>query len=272
MNLKRKLITICLVLMGNFSYAADNVDKLQQVIDGPQRSVENKARDIYRHPYKTLKFFGLTESMTVAEITPGGGWYTEILAPYLKDHGQYIAAGYDIHSKSDYYRTNAEKFQAKLDADPEHYSKAHVSVMQLPDQLDFAPAETVDMVVSFRNVHHWHSKGETEKVFGAIFKSLKPGGVFGLVQHRAGYDQPKDTSGALGYVSPKEVIDIAKKVGFALEAKSEVNANPKDTKDYEKGVWTLPPVYRLKDQDKDKYQKIGESDRMTLKFVKKALK
>ncbi len=264
----KNLVCILLMAVVSTQLLAKTDQKLQQIIQGQQRSAAHKARDVYRHPYATLKFFGLTDNMILVEITPGGGWYTEILAPYLKQNGQYIAASYDIHSKSDYYRTNAEKFEKKLKADPISYSKTQVTVMQLPDSLDFAKANCVDMVVSFRNVHNWSVKGNAGKVFTAIYKSLKPGGVFGLVQHRAGDQFPKDKKGSMGYVSQKALIKVAEKAGFKLVATSEINANPKDIKNYSKGVWTLPPVFRLKEVDKAKFLAIGESDRMTLKFIK----
>ena len=242
--------------------------KLEKVVAGKHRTAQFSARDIYRHPLETLKFFGIKDTMTVVEITPGGGWYAEILAPYLKDNGQYIAAGYDPESERAYFKNNAKKLIDKFNANPELYGKAVMSVMQAPEKLDFAKANSADMVLSFRNTHNWHSSGASEAVYASIFKSLKHGGIFGLVQHRAGHIHPKDSSGKMGYLKQSEIIKLAEKVGFQLIEKSNINENPKHKRDYEKGVWTLPPVYRLKDVDKDKYKEIGESDRMTLKFVK----
>ncbi len=210
--------------------------------------------------------------MTVVEISPGGGWYTEIIAPYLREKGHYIAAGFDPESKVNYYKRNAKKYAEKLAKNPELYDKVELTVMQAPEKLDFAKPNSADMVVSFRNTHNWASRGHAEEVYAAIFKVLKPGGVFGLVQHRAGKVHPKDTSGKLGYLKTEEVIAMAEKAGFRVAAQSEINANPKDTKDHPEGVWTLPPNYRQKDKDREKYQAIGESDRMTIKFVKPALK
>ncbi len=270
------LFVTCLGLpiIGNVSFAHDHGPKseLNKIANGEHRSEKNRLRNSFRHPAKTLAFFGIKKDMTVVEISPGGGWYTEILAPYLKESGLYIAAGYDPESKSDYYRKNAKKFADKLAADPANYSKTKLAIMQAPDKVDFAKNNSVDLVVSFRNTHNWASKGHAQKVYDGIFKSLKPGGVFGLVQHRAGDKLPADTSGKLGYLNPQDVIDMAKKSGFELAAQSEVNANPKDTKDHKNGVWTLPPSYALKDVDRVKYTAIGESDRMTLKFVKPAVK
>ena len=248
--------------------AQPETDKLEKIIAGKHRTAEFMARDKYRHPLETLKFFGIKDTMTVVEISPGSGWYSEILAPYLKDNGLYIAAGYDPQSESEYYKKNAKKFKDKLDANPEIYSKTLLSVMQPPKQLDFAKADSVDMILSFRNTHNWHQSGASEAVYASIFKALKAGGTFGLVQHRAGHIHPKDSSGKMGYLKQPEIIKLAEKVGFQLVEKSNINANPKDTRDYENGVWTLPPSYRLKEVDRKKYTEIGESDRMTLKFVK----
>jgi predicted methyltransferase len=245
---------------------------LESLAEGKHRSEQYIARNEFRNPVETLKFFGIKPDMTVVEISPGGGWYTEIIAPYLREKGHYIAAGFDPESKVNYYKRNAKKYAEKLAKNPELYDKVELTVMQAPEKLDFAKPNSADMVVSFRNTHNWASRGHAEEVYAAIFKVLKPGGVFGLVQHRAGKVHPKDTSGKLGYLKTEEVIAMAEKAGFRVAAQSEINANPKDTKDHPEGVWTLPPNYRQKDKDREKYQAIGESDRMTIKFVKPALK
>ncbi len=246
--------------------------KLKQVIAGEHRTESYAARDKYRHPQETLEFFGIRDDMTVVEISPGGGWYSEILAPYLKENGLYIAAGYDPKSDMEYFANNAKKYAKKLADNPAIYGKTKLSIMQAPDHLDFAKPASADMVLTFRNTHNWHSRGHSEAVFKAIFKALKPGGVLGLVQHRAGHKYPEDTSGKFGYLKESDVIKLAESVGFKLVAKSDINANPKDQRNYEKGVWTLPPVYSLGEKDKAKYAAIGESDRMTLKFAKPAAK
>jgi len=255
-----------LILLGSQGIS-NNVmagDELTKYTNGKHRSDKNIARNEFRHPVETLKFFGIKPTMTVAEITPGGGWYTEILAPYLKDKGQYIAAGYDPDHKIKEISKYAKAFADKLVSDPEQYGKTKLSVMQTPYKLEFAPENSVDMVVSFRNAHGWGN--HSGAVFSAIYKAVKPNGIFGLVQHRAGVHDPKGT----GYRRQSDIIDMAIKAGFRLVAQSEINANPKDKKDYKEGVWTLPPVYRLGDKDRAKYKAIGESDRMTLKFVKPA--
>jgi len=273
-NTRLSLIKLTLFAFIGLQAVSNNVmaeDGLAKYANGKHRSEKNIARNEFRHPIKTLEFFGIKPAMTVVEITPGGGWYTEILAPYLKEKGQYIAAGYDPDSKIKYYSKNAKRFADKLAADPIHYGKVKLSVMQAPDKLDFASENSVDMVVSFRNTHNWARSSQAEAVYAAIFKALKPNGIFGLVQHRAGVHNPKDTSGKLGYLKQSDIIDMATKAGFRLIDQSEINGNPKDKRDYKEGVWTLPPSYRLGDQDRSKYEAIGESDRMTLKFVKPAV-
>ncbi|MET1255088.1 class I SAM-dependent methyltransferase [Aliikangiella maris] len=260
-------LSLFILVMFNFSFGqAATVDKkLVDVVAGKHRTPTYTERDKYRHPIETLSFFGIKDTMTVVEISPGGGWYTEILAPYLKDNGKYIAAGYDVNSESEYYRRSATRFHKKLSDKPEVYGKVQHGIMQPPEQLDFAKPESADLILSFRNTHNWHQRGYSEAVYKAIFKALKPGGTFGLVQHRAGKATP-DTSGKMGYLNQSEVITLAEKVGFKLVDQSEINANVKDTKDYANGVWTLPPS--LNGKDKEKYLEIGESDRMTLKFIK----
>ncbi|MEM9100820.1 MAG: methyltransferase [Pseudomonadota bacterium] len=243
-----------------------NQDKLRSYANGEHRSSKNISRNTFRNPVETLSFFEISENMTVLEISPGGGWYTEILAPYLKDKGKYIGAGFNPNSKVDYYAKNAKAFQEKLNATPKHYNKVEVTIMEPPAMMDIAPKGSVDRVLTFRNTHGWLRRGHAEQVFQTMFDVLKPGGKLGIVQHRAEPGKKADPN--TGYVSEKQIIELAKKAGFKLEAKSEINANSKDTKDYEKGVWTLPPNYRLKEQDKAKYTAIGESDRMTLRFVK----
>lgn len=245
---------------------------LKATIAGAHRPEVDRARDRHRHPLETLTWFGIKDNMTVVEVTPGGGWYTDILAPFLKDRGVYYAAGFDPDSEVEYMRKGAQRFQEKLAANAELFSKAKVTILAPPTKVDIAPAGSADMVLTFRNVHNWMANDQAETVFKAMFKALKPGGVLGVVEHRANANVPQDPKAASGYVREDRVIKLAQDAGFQLVGKSEINANPKDTKDYPQGVWTLPPVLRLKEVDKDKYLAIGESDRMTLKFVKPAAK
>ncbi len=244
--------------------ATDSGDKnraaLEAAIDNPARPAAERARDRYRHPLQTLEFFGLKPDMTVVEIWPGGGWYTNILAPYLKDHGKLYAAVPPGVRAEDYRRTIA--------ANPGLYGDVTITELGPPDHYEIAPPHSADMVLTFRNVHNWMRGGFAEDVFKAAYKALKPGGILGVAEHRGNPRLPQDPRASTGYVREDYVIGLAEKAGFHLLAKSEINANPKDTKDYPKGVWTLPPTLRLGSTGRDKYLAIGESDRMTLKFVK----
>jgi predicted methyltransferase len=245
---------------------------LQAVIAGPHRSDADKARDKYRHPQETLTWFGIKDNMTVVEISPGGGWYTDILAPFLKEHGTYYAAGLDPESEVESARNGARRFKEKLAAKPDLFSQAKVTILAPPAKTDIAPEGSADLVLTFRNVHNWMANGQAEAVFKAMYRALKPGGILGVVEHRGNPAVPQDPKAASGYVNEDYVVKLAEGAGFQLAGRSEINANPKDTKDYPQGVWTLPPVLRLKEVDREKYLAIGESDRMTLKFVKPAAK
>ncbi|MGE5145490.1 MAG: class I SAM-dependent methyltransferase, partial [Candidatus Eiseniibacteriota bacterium] len=229
----------------------------------------NQMRDRYRHPVETLSFFGLRDDMTVVEIWPGGsGWWTEILAPYLLDHGRYYAALPEA-ARSAEARAGRAAFAKKLAGNPALYGKVAVTEFA-GDHHAIAPAGTADLVLSFRNLHNWLTDGTAEAAFRAFYRALKPGGVLGIVDHRADPARPRAVSMKAGYVSEGEAVALAERAGFRLAARSQVNANPRDTKDYPEGVWTLPPTLRLKDQDRARYLAIGESDRFTLKFVKPA--
>lgn len=237
---------------------------IEEAVAGPFRNEENRARDVYRHPVETLQFFGLQPEMTVVEISPGAGWYMEILAPLVSAKGQYIAAL--PPSSSEYMKKLNEKVQAWIDSHPELAGKIQTATFNPPE--DIVPEGTADMILTFRNVHNWMARGNAQEAFNAFYKALKPGGVLGVVEHRANAKSKRDPKAKSGYVREADVIAMAQKAGFKLEAKSEINANPKDTKNHPQGVWTLPPTFRLGEKDKEKYQAIGESDRMTLKFVK----
>lgn len=250
-------------------FAADTEEKLAAAANGAHRSSKNIERNAARHPVETLSWMGLREDMTVVEISPGGGgWYTEILAPFLRDKGKLYAASFNSESEVDYFRRNSKKFLDKLAAMPELYDKVIVTEFEVPVKPDLQPQGKADMVLTFRNTHNWLNNDIAEQVFSSMFKVLKSGGVLGLVQHRGADHMIGKEWSKKGYVPESEVIRLAEKAGFKLAGRSEINANPKDTKDHPEGVWTLPPVYRLKELDRDKYAAIGESDRMTLKFVK----
>ena len=239
---------------------------LTQALKGSWREPANAARDQYRHPRETLEFFGLKPNMTVVQLWPGNGWYTELLAPVLKDHGQLIDAA--VPAKGEDESDNTVRYLAKLKKDPSVYGKVKVVDFAPPAKMDLGAEGSADMVLTFRNLHNWQGRGQLDNVFQAAFKVLKHGGVFGVVEHRAATGKTVDQSFHYGYMPVDYVIQEAKKAGFTLAGQSEINANPKDTKDYPQGVWTLPPTYTLGDQDRAKYAAIGESDRMTLKFVK----
>lgn len=245
---------------------------LEAAVAGSWRDPANVARDTFRHPAQTLAFFGVDATDTVIEITPGGGWYAEILAPYLRDGGQYIAAVVDPAALPegrgrDYQARSRSGLDAKFAAAPAQFDRAQV-VGYDPASPAFGPGNSADVVLTFRNVHNWRADGKAGGMFKGFFDVLKPGGVLGVVEHRAAADVPADDES--GYVGQAQVIAMAEAAGFKLDAQSEINANPRDTKDHPNGVWTLPPAGRHDDADAARYQAIGESDRMTLRFVKPA--
>lgn len=216
-------------------------------------------------------FFGLEPDMTVMEIWPGaGGWYTEILAPVLRDRGRLIAASWDPASDNQFIQDSLKAFRAKLDARPDVYGKVEVVALHYPTAMDAVPPGSVDMVLTFRNIHNWMPRDAARPMLEAMFAALRPGGTLGVVEHRAAPGQPQDPRARSGYVSEDYAIELIESVGFRLVGRSEINANPADTRDYEQGVWTLPPTLRLGDKDRDKYLAIGESDRFTLRFEKPA--
>jgi predicted methyltransferase len=240
---------------------------LDRILADEHRSAADRERDVYRHPKDTLLFFGLRPQMQVVEIWPEPGWYTEIIAPLVKDQGQYYAALSVPHPDNVYITARTKAYEDKFAAHPELYGKMQLTRLG-PGAGDIAPPGSVDMVVTFRNIHNWMAGGWAPQAFAAMYKALKPGGILGVVEHRGNPELPQDPKAKSGYVREDEAIRLIESRGFALVAKSEINANPKDTKDYPQGVWTLPPAYRLGAKDKETYAAIGESDRFTLKFVK----
>lgn len=234
----------------------------------PHRTPANVARDGARHPVAALKFFGVQPHHTVVEILPGStGYYLEILAPYLRDKGRYIAASRDETAPPNYIDDHQRLLQ-RLSAQPALYGKVIVTKFNA-DKHEIAPSGSADFVLTFRNLHNWLERNELDGALRAFHKALKPGAVLGVVDHRGRTELSQEAQMKSGYVREDVAIALIEKAGFRLADRSEMNANPKDTKDYPEGVWTLPPTYRLKDRDRAKYQAIGESDRFTLKFVKR---
>ena len=246
-----------------FTFASlGSADELRKAVDSEDRSEKNIVRDEFRKPYETLSFFQLEPDMTIIELSPGGGWYTEILANFIRKSGNLIAAHFSKDSDRAYFRNSRINFEKKV---KENSLYEKVRVVDLNSKL--SDPSSVDAVLTFRNLHNWLGQ-QMEDIFSASYRSLKPGGLFGIVEHRANKGTSFENMKKTGYVTEEYAIAIAKKHGFELVATSEINANPKDTKDHPRGVWTLPPTLRLKDVDKDKYLSIGESDRMTLLFRK----
>ncbi len=237
---------------------------LRLAVASPTRTAANMARDRYRHPVETLAFFGVRPSDTVVEIWPGGGWYTEILAPYLAQGG-----GTYIGAASERGLTGLRKL---VTAQPAAYATirtANFPILPTAGGTPVAPG-SVDVVLTFRNVHNW-MMGDTPfetQAFAQMFAMLKPGGTLGVVEHRLPENADPAREKKSGYVKVSTVRRLAETAGFRLVAMSEINANPLDNTDYPEGVWTLPPTYQLKDKDRARYAAIGESDRMTLRFVK----
>ncbi len=242
--------------------------RLDWAIAGPHRSPQNRARDAFRHPKETLAFFGVTKDSHVVELWPGGGWWTEILAPFLRDSGKLSVTNFDPAKTKGEMHQWAQSYEDKLHAAPSLYGKVEVVHIAPPNELTLGPEGSADFVVTFRNLHNWLQDGSEKSVLAAAFKVLKHGGVFAMEEHRADPDADRKVATDTGYVSEKLAIEIVEAAGFKLAGKSEVNANPKDDHKHEGGVWALPPVLRNGDKDKAKYVAIGESDRMTLKFVK----
>lgn len=242
---------------------------LDAALAAEHRSPENRARDPYRNPKETLTFCGLQPDMTVLEISPSAGWYSEILAPVLAAEGTFIAAAPSAEGPAAKYR---QRFVDRTEASPEVFAKVKLATFQLPDAIDIGEPGTVDFILNTRNTHGWARRGTHDTALAALFEVLKPGGVMCLVQHRApeGEDLDIEERAKSGYLPQAFVVAAAEKAGFVVEETSEINANPKDTADHEKGVWTLPPGLALGDQDREKYVEIGESDRMTLRLRKPA--
>ena len=257
----KKLLLLSISLLALSFLPNTFAHDLKGAIASEDRTPKNVARDVYRHPYETLDFFGIKQDMTVIELTPGGGWYTEILANYIHYPGTLIAAHFNPDAGG-YYKRGRANFEKKMNSSPMY---GRVEIVNIDSTL--AESNSVDAVLTFRNLHNWLGP-LLDTIFSNSYKALKPGGIFGVVEHRANEGTTLEMMKKSGYVTEKHAIEMAKKHGFELVSKSEVNSNLKDIKNYPKGVWTLPPNLRMKDVDKEKYLEIGESDRMTLLFRK----
>jgi predicted methyltransferase len=240
--------------------AADPATALAAALAAPTRTPANVARDKYRHPAETLTFFGLQPGQSVVELWPGGGWYTEVLAPYLASGGTLTV----VPPTGNY----EQRIRTKVASNPV-YSSVQVAAFSSGQPTAIAPG-SADLVLTFRNVHSWLDGDSpiADQVFAEAFRVLKPGGTLGVVEHRLAEEADDARQLTSGYVKVSTVRKLAEAAGFKFAGSSEINANPLDTKDYPEGVWTLPPSLQLGDKDRAKYLAIGESDRMTLKFVK----
>lgn len=269
LNLKRIApAVLCTVLLSIPASAAEYA--LQAAVDHPSRTEINTTRDRFRNPVETLSFFEVTPSSHVVEIAPGGGWYTEILAPLLREDGVLYAAHFPANSSSEYAQRTLRAFKTKMAAN-DVYSHVKLTEFAPVEGIEIAPANSADVVLTFRNLHNWYNQGQEAAMliaFRHFYTALKPGGLLGVVEHRLPEDRLQSDWQSSGYFPQSLAIELAEQAGFELIATSEINSNPRDTADYPRGVWTLPPSLRLGEQDRDRYLAIGESDRMTLKFRK----
>ncbi|MBV8741567.1 MAG: class I SAM-dependent methyltransferase [Sinobacteraceae bacterium] len=239
---------------------------LQRAIADPARSPKFTARDRYRHPAEELSYLGVKPNMTVVEVAPGGGYWTEILGPYLKGAGHYYAV-LPVRGESEEEDQGAQAWRKRFEDQPDRFG--HITVTHMgKGHYEAAPPGSADMILTFRNFHNWVEAGYAEEMLKGFYKALKPGGILGIEDHRGRNDQPQDPKAKSGYVRQDYVEQLAKKAGFELAGSSELLANPKDTKDWPQGVWTLPPTLALGDKDREKYVAIGEADNFLLKFRK----
>lgn len=280
----KKLSLMCLLFIVTFvtafpAIAQDIGELIDKAMQGDHRDPAFVLRDQYRHPKETLEFFGLKPYLNVVEIWPSRGWYTEILAPIFRDYGTFYAAGFALsaHNTPDWQKEIQIEFEDKLGKRPDVYDHVVVTGLSIPERTTIAPPGTIDMILTFRNVHNWMKGGYTQGMLETFYRILRPGGILGIVEHRAAPGTSFEQMIKTGYVTEEFIIALAQTIGFKFEESSEINANPRDTKDYPDGVWTLPPTLRLckdinngseKDKCTRKYTEIGESDRMTLRFRK----
>jgi predicted methyltransferase len=275
----RRITHACLAMLVSIagcSTALPATDSaLEAAIASPTRAEANRARDGARHPYETLRAFEITPRQTVIEIAPGGGWYTEILAPYLRDGGRYLAALYVDPGKTP-AETAAQtalardRFTAKFGRDPARYGTVEIGTLGAQGLRGVGGPASADAVLTFRNIHNWIADGDFDVALQSFYTVLKPGGTLGVEEHRAVPGTSLAKTIATGYVPEAYVIEHARAAGFRLVSSSEANANPRDTRDHPHGVWSLPPTLQGGAVDRDSFLAIGESDRMTLRFIKPA--
>jgi predicted methyltransferase len=267
--MKTLLLSLAFILV-SCAHKGDhhNFHKLQKISKADHRSEKNITRNTYRNPVETLTFFEVKPDMSVVEVSPGGGWYTEILGPYLKKEGSISFTIFSDESERSYAPRLNKKIRT-LTSNKDLFGKVSFTTLETPNFMEpVAEDNSVDRVLTFRNVHNWMKDGKLKEVLASFYKALKPGGILGIVEHRTRSNKKQDPKAKSGYVREDFVINSAVNVGFEFIAKSEINANYNDKANYAKGVWTLPPSLRLKDKNRSKYLAIGESDRMTIKFRK----
>jgi predicted methyltransferase len=238
---------------------------LKAAVANPARSPNFVARDTARHPADELAFFGIKPGMTVVELWPGGGYWSEILGPYLAKQGTYYVA-LEPSNNTEAEQANS-KWHTRMDAMKSQIGTIHETTLGA-GHFDIAPPGSADLILTFRNLHNWMEGGYAEQALAACFTALKPGGILGIEEHRGRKDKPQDPKAKDGYVREDYTIALMKKAGFVPAGSSEINANPKDTKDCVDGVWTLPPTLSQGDKDRAKYIAVGEADNFVLRFRK----
>lgn len=270
MKLQRALALMALTLLAACASTSSRnaaTTALDAAIAGSHRPAGDVARDRHRHPRETLLFFGLRADQTVVEIMPTGGWYTRIIAPVLRERGRYIAALPPVVAGNAGSERTRAAFMDILRAHPALFDRVEVTDFN-PGNSRMVPDGTADLVLTFRNLHNWMAREQAEAAFRDMFRALRRGGTLGVTEHRGNEAVPQDPRARSGYVNQSHAIELIESVGFKLVASSEINANPRDTRDHPGGVWNLPPSLSAGDTDREKYLAIGESDRFTLKFIK----
>jgi predicted methyltransferase len=264
MSMRSFIVVAAITVMGYATSSAAADAALSAAVADPARPAGAVARDKARHPVEELTFFGINQKMNVVELWPGGGYWTDILGPYLTPSGHYTVA---LPPSGGEEGSSAARFRTRVAAEKGRLGTIHETTLGA-GQLEIAPAGSADLVLTFRNLHNWMNDGYAEQALAACFTALKPGGILGIEEHRGRNDVPQDPKAESGYVRQDVAVAMAKKAGFVLVASSEINANPRDTKDWPKGVWTLPPSLAMGEKDRDKYIAIGEGDNFVLRFQK----